>query len=177
MTTVTESARLSQGPGEGGRPRSRWCGACGVAFALIMLVSWGSLRARGDLDVPRYASIRAREVNLRSGPGDIYPVLWVLVCPGMPVKIVEVFDTWRRIRDPLGSFGWVHQKMLSGKRTIFLKRPEVLRRSPSPQGRPVARLAEGVTALFLGLEGEWVQVKVKNLKGYLPRTACWGAQT
>src|SRR5512138_1504830 len=51
-----------------------------------------------NLPLPRYAALKSNEVNLRSGPGEERPKLWVYQRAGMPVQIFEEWDTWRRIR-------------------------------------------------------------------------------
>ena len=40
------------------------------------------------LPLPRFVSVRAEPVNVRSGPGERYPVLWVLKKRGMPVQVI-----------------------------------------------------------------------------------------
>ena len=66
------------------------------------------------LALPRFVSLRADEVNLRTGPGVQYPVDWVYLRQHLPVQIIAEFDTWRKIRDWQGTQGWVHQSMVSG---------------------------------------------------------------
>jgi len=39
--------------------------------------------------LPRYASLRSDEVNLRIGPGETYPIVWVFKRKDMPVEIIE----------------------------------------------------------------------------------------
>jgi SH3-like domain-containing protein len=56
---------------------------------------------------------------MRSGPGKEYAILWVYQKQGLPVEIINEFEHWRRIRDLDGSEGWIHQSIISGKRTII----------------------------------------------------------
>ncbi len=74
----------------------------------------------GGLPIPRFVSLRTNPINLRAGPGVRYPVDWVYVRRYLPVEVIDEFDTWRQIRDPAGAEGWVHQSMLSGKRTAVV---------------------------------------------------------
>ena len=68
-----------------------------------------------DLPLPRFASLKADEVNMRAGPGQSYPVEWVFTRKGLPVEIVAEYDQWRKIQDIDGTVGWVHRVMLSGQ--------------------------------------------------------------
>ncbi len=69
------------------------------------------------LPLPRFVSLAKGEVNVRSGPGEKYPVKWVFNRKGLPVEIVLEFDHWRKIKDHEGQEGWVYHTLLSGSRT------------------------------------------------------------
>ncbi|GAN86058.1 hypothetical protein LU298_14370 [Komagataeibacter intermedius] len=72
------------------------------------------------LPLPRFAAFRADEVNLRTGPGQRYPIDWVYHRRGLPVKIEREFDVWRLVEDSDGQKGWVHQATLVGTRTFVI---------------------------------------------------------
>ncbi|MDP7625068.1 MAG: SH3 domain-containing protein, partial [Rhodospirillales bacterium] len=65
--------------------------------------------------LPRFVSLRADEVNLRTGPGVRYPVDWVYQRKNLPVEVIAEFGTWRKVRDVQGSQGWIHQSLLSSR--------------------------------------------------------------
>ena len=69
------------------------------------------------LPLPRFVSLRANQVRLRTGPGVQYPIEWVYQRQYLPVEIIAEYRTWRKIRDWQSTQGWVHQSMLSGNRT------------------------------------------------------------
>ena len=130
---------------------------------------------RSGLPVPRFVSLRSGEVNLRTGPGVRYPVEWVFVRAGMPVEITAEFDTWRRIRDWEGAQGWVHQSMLSGRRTMVVQGDlRTLRREPSGAAEAVAQVEAGVIGRVHKCEGAWCLVEAGGYKGWLERDAFWG---
>ena len=56
-------------------------------------------RKGSGLSIPRFASLRSDEVNVRTGPGTRYPVDWVFKRKAMPVEIVAEYENWRKIRD------------------------------------------------------------------------------
>ena len=72
------------------------------------------------LPVPRFVSLKAGRVNVRVGPGEDYKIAWVFTKPGLPIEVIQEYDTWRRIRDSDGTMGWVFQSLLSGKRTAVV---------------------------------------------------------
>jgi SH3-like domain-containing protein len=131
--------------------------------------------AEDSLPLPRYVSLHAPKVNVRTGPGTRYPVDWVLVKKGMPVEILAEFEHWRKIRDWQGTEGWVHQSMLSGSRTaVILTEVRALRRRPDPAAPVVARAEPGVIGQVLACEGGWCRLDVSGFKGWVERGAIWG---
>ena len=86
---------------------------------------------RTGLPLPRFVSLRADQVNLRTGPGVRYPIDWVYRRRDLPVEIIDEHETWRRIRDWEGTIGWVHQSMLQGVRNAMVTgEPRTLRKLP-----------------------------------------------
>ena len=139
-----------------------------------MLVSLAAGAAEKQ-QLPRFVTLRADEVNLRTGPGERYPIDWVLVRKGLPVEIVEEFDVWRKIRDSQGSEGWVHQRMLTGARNVLIKGAvRVLHVEPDSASPAAARAEAGVVAHLIECRGLWCRVEAQSVKGWLKRDEVWG---
>lgn len=131
------------------------------------------------LPLPRFVSLRAGEVNMRSGPGVQYPVDWVYKRRHLPVEVIAEFQTWRKVRDHQGSQGWVHQTMLGGERTaIVLGRTRTMRAEADSNARAVAKLEPEVivTVTACPREGQWCRVKASGLDGWLRRVEIWGVR-
>ncbi len=129
------------------------------------------------LPIPRFAALRADEVNMRAGPGTRYPVQWVYQRRDLPVEIMREFEVWRLVRDPDGVQGWVHAAVLTGRRSFIVRGEEQpLRRAPEANAQTVARLKGGVVGRVRTCEPgtDWCQVQVGDHRGYLPREAFWG---
>jgi len=129
------------------------------------------------LPIPRFASLRTDAVNLRAGPGTRYPADWLYVRRGLPVEIIGEFDTWRQVRDPAGTEGWVHQSTLSGRRAgVIVNGPSLLRRDVNDQAQLVATLQTGVlvNVLRCPADVDFCRVEVKGLQGWLKREQLWG---
>lgn len=150
--------------------------------AAMAACAFAEARADSGLPVPRFVTTAADEVNVRAGPGRQYPIEWVFVRRDFPVEIVDEFDTWRRIRDPDGVEGWVHQALLSGRRGMIVlgDDTEVIRDEPQAWAAPVVRAEAGVVGLLLecpvenGQPGLWCRVEVDGYRGWLPRDVLWG---
>src|SRR5437867_9540463 len=97
-----------------------------LAAALLLALGGIAPAAAGDEDaglkVPRFVSLHADRVNLRTGPGRQYPIEWVFKRKELPVQIIAQFEHWRRVRDWDGTEGWVQQHMVTGKRTVVVSK-------------------------------------------------------
>lgn len=129
----------------------------------------------GELAVPRFASLRTNDVNMRVGPGSRYSINWVYKHEGLPVEIIREFDEWREIKDSDGTAGWVHKQMLQGKRMVIIKKNVgVIRKTPDIHSSPLIRAEPGVTGKLLECETEWCRVQIAGHKGWIPKSGIWG---
>ena len=69
-----------------------------------------------DRTLPYWASLRYEKVNMRVGPSAEYPVTWVYLRQGLPVKVVRVREGWRLVEDHEGTQGWVASSQLDPAR-------------------------------------------------------------
>lgn len=129
------------------------------------------------LPLPRFVSLRSEQVNMRTGPGVRYPIDWVYLRRDLPVEVVQEFETWRKIRDPQGAEGWVHQSMLSGRRTVIvLNGTHPLRKNPAETAATVAMIEQGVQANLIQCPQttDYCRVEVQGRQGWLKRDEFWG---
>jgi SH3-like domain-containing protein len=127
--------------------------------------------------LPRFASLRTDEVNLRRGPGTRYPIDWVYKRRDLPVEIEREFEVWRLIVDPDGTRGWVHEATLTGRRSVIVTdKEQVLRHDAADTAAAVARLEPGVIAHLRACAAgsDWCQVQIGAYRGYLRRDQFWG---
>lgn len=163
-----------------------------LAAALLLLpaapaLAEGQVNPSG-LPLPRFVTTRSNPINVRVGPGTRYDVAWTYLKAGMPVEIVQEFDTWRKIRDVDGTEGWVHQNLLSGKRAGVVapwsKEPRIpLLAGKADDGGVRAILAPGFRVEIDDCDGAWCEVmatdhtqqgRAATYTGYLPQATLWG---
>jgi SH3-like domain-containing protein len=141
--------------------------------------------AASGLPVPRFVSLKADRVNLRTGPGTDYPTVWVFRRAGLPLEVVKEFEIWREVRDSEGTSGWVLQSLLSGRRTALVAPWELkksgaapaqvtIRNGGSENARAVAIVEAGVIANVHVCDGRWCEVSIEGYRGYLPQKQLWG---
>lgn len=143
-----------------------------LAFILVAAFS----AAHAAFDLPRFASLRSDNINTRVGPGMQYPVEWTYVRARLPVKIVKEFDHWRLIEDAEGQQSWVHQRLLSGLRTVlFVGRTRItLLKQPNRNAQSLADIEPGVVAVLDKSEKDWIRVKINNVVGWVHQDQVWG---
>lgn len=164
-------------------------------FAILPLVfaslfvsapgAWAQAESVSGLKLPRFVSTRSNPINVRVGPGTKYDIAWNYTVSGVPVEIVQEFDTWRKIRDMDGEEGWVHQSLLVGTRAGYVTpvaaNGEVdMYASRSTESGVRARLAPGVRVNISECDGDWCTVSAgqpgerANFSGYVRQEEIWG---
>jgi len=133
------------------------------------------------LKLPRYAALKTDDANMRSGPGERYPVIWQYQRHDLPVRIEREFDVWRLVEDMDGIKGWVHQATLTGRRSFIVIGADdrTLRAEGSEAAEAVAVLKPGVIGRVKSCDGaaSWCQVQVGDYRGWLKRGDIWGVDT
>jgi SH3-like domain-containing protein len=131
------------------------------------------------LSIPRFVSLKAEKVNVRSGPSSDHPVAWVFQRKGLPVEIVAEFENWRRVRDSEGEEGWILQSMLAGKRTAVVapwrgQQLTQLYADAAKASRIQAELAAGAMSEVASCDGKWCRISVGGYDGYVEQDMLWG---
>lgn len=126
--------------------------------------------------VPRFVSLASEKVFVRSGPALRYPIKWIYQKEGMPVEVVQEFDTWRKVRDIEGEEGWIHQSLLRGRRSVIVRGETYisLLNKPEEEGQEMARLEPDVVASLQECDPVWCKVSADGYAGWVPRTSLWG---
>jgi SH3-like domain-containing protein len=127
------------------------------------------------LPLPRFVSLRADKINMRTGPGLRYPIEWVFVRPNLPVEVVNEFENWRQIRDWQGTTGWVHRSMIEARRFAIVDGGDRYVRSTPAVGSPgIAIARSGAIGELLECSDDWCNVNFGEVTGWLPREHLWG---
>ena len=127
--------------------------------------------------LPRFASLRSDDVNMRAGPGTRYRIDWVYKRRDLPVEIQREFDVWRWVRDADGIQGWVHGATLMGRRSFIIQKADAtLRSDTNDTASAVAILKPGVIGRIRSCEASsnWCNVQTGSYRGYLRRDQFWG---
>jgi SH3-like domain-containing protein len=122
---------------------------------------------------PRYATLKKGEVNVRSGPGNQYPTLWVYQRTGYPVLLLARYDNYYKIRDVEAEEGWVYVGMVSARKGGLVggRDPVPLYHKDDPGSDIVARLAPGVVVGLEECDAERCKVETGGYRGWVSKRA------
>jgi hypothetical protein len=110
-----------------------------IAFAMIFLTAalTPAAQAQQERKTPYWASISASEALMRTGPGKTYPAKWLYRRADLPIKVLEVYPSWRKVQDPAGETGWMLVNLLSDRAAPDARGTE--HELPNPLRRPTGR--------------------------------------
>jgi len=145
-----------------------------VRLAAVLFVGVVSLGAASPAS--QFASLSRDKVFLREGPSYQYPVLWVYRRKDLPVRIIQSYDVWRKIRDNTGTTGWIHTSMLSDRRTVLVtsQKPAKIRDKTGARGKVIALAQPGVVARLEACEAETCEVNASGTDGWIEKQDIWG---
>ena len=127
------------------------------------------------LQIPRYVTTKKSKVFVRRGPGQKYKIDWIYQSSGYPFKVKAEFDHWRQIEDFQGEGGWVHFRLISGKRSVVIvKNGTLLRRKAAFKSGSVASINYGAVARLISANMDWCYVSIQGLEGWVLKTNVWG---
>ncbi|AVX02745.1 SH3 domain-containing protein [Maritalea myrionectae] len=143
------------------------------------------------LPLPRFVSLGSSKINVRHGPGQKYQIAWIFTQSGLPVEVIQEFDTWRKVRDSEGDEGWIHQSLLSGRRTGLIapwlnaQSQAIPLYARADRGAPLrAQLAPQVLVTVEECDQSWCEVagrfqpgeddRQQNFKGWVEKQFVWG---
>ena len=146
-----------------------------IAMALgvgVIAQAWAQQRKP-----PYFASISAGKAYMRTGPGRNYPASWLYQRADLPVKVVEIFNDWRKVEDPDGTQGWMQVALLSSERTAIVVGTIVELRDTPRLNAPINwRAAPGVVGRISKCQRGWCWFDVRGRAGYVEQNRIWGTE-
>lgn len=150
-----------------------------IAAGLIVAAAFGAqtaAEAQRQRETPYWASISSGRAMMRTGPGRNFPASWLYVRRDLPIQVVEVHESWRKVRDPDGASGWMLVNLLSDQRTAIVRGGE-----PQPMHQqadaasPIAHRAEpGVVGRISDCQGGWCRFDAQGRSGFIRTGSLWG---
>jgi SH3-like domain-containing protein len=150
------------------------------AAALLLLVfatlSLDAAAAQQRRETPYWASIASGRAMMRRGPGQNYPGMWEYRRVDLPIQVLEIYQDWRKVRDPDGTIGWMLVRLLSDQRTAVVRgdAPRSLHEAPDAASPVRYRAEPGVVGRVSRCAGGWCQFDARGRGGYIRVDQIWG---
>ncbi len=147
-----------------------------LLFALLVTAAIGPASAQPARETPYWASIASGRAMMRSGPGQNYPGQWLYVRADLPIRVIEIYQSWRKIEDPGGTQGWMLVSLLSGTRTALVRgsAPAPMHESADASSPIQFRAAPGVVGRISRCNAGWCRFDVGNRTGFIRTDHLWG---
>ncbi|WP_379921265.1 SH3 domain-containing protein [Erythrobacter sp. R86502] len=149
-----------------------------IGLVLLMAASFiiTPLRAQ-DRTLPYWASLRYERVNMRVGPSAEYPVTWVYLRQGLPVKVVRLREGWRLVEDHEGTRGWIAASQLDPDRGAIVIGTALSDVRAEPNGASALkwRAQPGVVMKLKSCRKGWCDIDIAGRKGWISASRLWGS--
>lgn len=150
-------------------------------FLLIVLIAslmcFDVYGARKIEQKDYFASIRASKANIRSGPGQHYPVKFTFNARSIPVHVVSEYDNWNEIKDYQDNTGWINKSLLTKRRSLIiitsLNRISMYNK-PDDKSRMLLYLKNFVIGDYLECKDDWCRMKIEGKKGWVRKNHLFG---
>jgi SH3-like domain-containing protein len=146
-------------------------------FVLFFLFLSEAFAQRSISQVNYYASLRSNETNVRSGPGQNYPIKFTFKLRSIPVRVISEYDNWNEIEDYSGQTGWVTQNLLTKKRTLMVQTDKSfvnMHSKTNEKSRIIFHLENNVIGDYIKCSEDWCGIKIENKKGWVKKDELWG---
>lgn len=148
----------------------------GLALAILALLGASAAPAQDERKTPYWASIASGEAMMRTGPGRNYPATWLYRRADLPIKVVEVYPSWRKVEDPGGTTGWMLVSLLSERRTALVtgNEPRPIRSEAGDDAPVVYRAQPGVVGRISKCSPGWCRIDIAGKAGFIATDHLWG---
>jgi SH3-like domain-containing protein len=147
-----------------------------VSLLLVAGLLAGAAIAQRPRPTPYWASIASGRAMMRTGPGQTYPATWEYRRADLPIRVLEIYQSWRKIQDPDGTTGWMAAAMLADRRTAIVRGegPRPMHEAPDAVSPVRYRAEPGVVGRISRCASDWCLLDVGGRSGYVRAGDIWG---
>jgi len=148
----------------------------GLVLILTACLTLPAAEAQRQREAPYWASISSGQAMMRAGPGRTYPGTWLYVRRDLPVRVLEVYQSWRKVEDPGGTIGWMLVNLLSDTRTAIVTgdEPRPMHERADPGSSIRFRAEPRVVGRISRCAGGWCHLDVGGRGGFIRTEHIWG---
>ena len=106
-----------------------------------------------------------------------YPIKWVYIKKGWPVKIIAQLEHWRKVQTINEIEGWFHKSQLSFKKTSIVINSDFLREKPERISNKLAVLEKNLVVDIIKCKVYWCKIEIdkRRYRGWFIKNNLWGS--
>ena len=144
-------------------------------FSIIFLLSLSFFKNVSANEYIEFLSLKNNEVNVRVGPSKDYPIKFIYKKKNLPLKIIDKFETWRKVSDFEKNSGWIHISQLSKRKSaININSNVIIYKKPTIYSKPIVKLEAGRLVLIKKCKKKWCKISTGNFTGWIFEKSLWG---
>ncbi len=121
-----------------------------------------------------FVSTKSNKINMRTGPGFHYPVKWIYTCKNLPLKVIEEFESWKKVCDIDEDCGWIKGNLLSDKRYAIVKEDTYGYQKQSVDSKITIKIDKFVVMKIEKCNEEWCFLSTPKRKAWVQKKHIYG---
>ncbi len=144
-------------------------------ISVILILFSSNISAENKIISSYFGSIKWNKANVRTGPGQQYPIEWEFHKKNLPVEIINKYGSWLKIRYLDEDVGWVHQRLISTSRFVMINgSTQIIRDKPNNLSKAILIAEDKVIASLLSCNKKWCKINIKQKNGWILKQYLWG---
>ena len=121
-----------------------------------------------------FLMLKNNEVNVRYGPSFEYPIKYIYKKTGLPLRVIDKKENFRRIIDHKKNGGWIHLSQLKKSKSFITTEIKILFKKPTKFSKPLAKIDKGRLLRVKECKDKWCNVKSGKFSGWIEKDNVWG---
>ena len=118
--------------------------------------------------------LKNNEVNVRYGPSFDQPIKYIYKKTGLPLRVIDKKENFRRIIDHKKNGGWIHLSQLKKSKSFITTEIKILFKKPTKFSKPLAKIDKGRLLMVKECKDKWCNVKSGKFSGWIEKDNVWG---
>ena len=115
------------------------------------------------------------KANLRKGPGEWYPIKWIINTPNLPLKVIDRNENFNKVELHDGTQGWLSKILTSNKHNlIVVEDTNLIDRNNKMKAKVLKHFIIKKHNCDLEKKPKYCKVQIKKIKGYIRKSDIWG---
>lgn len=156
--------------------KNKWLAFANYFFIFFLMIISQNAFSSSFYKENKYMSLKYDEVNIRSGPGKNFKIIYRYKVKGLPVIVLGKYDNWYKIKDLKNNVGWVSDHLLSKARTVITLNKDnfIFKDKRIAKSYPLFKADKNVVLRFNKCGRDVCKVEVNKKSGWIRKTDIWG---